>query len=325
MLCYAQHLTQFSFLLGGSYAQRQAKELESHEHVLDVVTLVGCVLSLFGLLGIFLTAALVKKWRDQASTKVLLHLCLALALQLLLFGFLGHSDWSTGNWNRCVLSGAALQYSVLVIFSWMLIIAFLQFQRYVTVIGVARPQHYILISALVAWLLPLLPTLSVVLINAKSYQPSQHQLSTHTHGALCYPSGYGLAWGVVLPIAVITIANSGMMLCILYSIYRALNPRRQLIVQQLRLSVLLFFLLGLTWIFGLCSYLHLGIVFSYLFCLTATLQGFVLFVYFVLLNTLNRQAWLTLICPAQVRRDVPRRTTELRSMSTSSTSIGKRT
>lgn len=317
MLCYAQHLTQFSFLIGGSYAQWQSKQLESHEHLLDVLTLVGCALSLFGLLGIFLTAVLVKKWRDQASTKVLLHLCLALAVHLLLFGFLGHSDWSAKNWNRCVLSGAALQYSVLVIFSWMLIIAFLQFQRYVTVIGVARPQHYILISALVAWLLPLLPTLMVALLNAKSYQPSQHS-------GLCYPSGYGLAWGVVLPIALITVANSMMMLCIVYSIYRALNPRRQLIVQQLRLSVLLFFLLGLTWIFGLCSYLHLGIVFSYLFCLTATLQGFVLFVYFVLLNSLNRQAWLALICRAQVRMDMPRRTTELRSMSTSSTSITKR-
>lgn len=324
VLCQAQHLTQFSFLIGGSYAQWQSEELAPHEQLLDVVTLVGCGLSLFGLLGIFLTAALVKKWRDQTSTKVLLHLCLALALQLLLFGFLSQGELSLQeNWNRCLLSGAALQYSVLVIFSWMLIIACLQFQRYVTVIGVARPQHYILLSALVAWLLPLLPTLSVVLLNPESYKPAEHQLNTRS--ALCYPSGYGLAWGVVLPIALVTIANCGMLLCIVYSIYRALNPRRQLIVQQLRLSVLLFFLLGLTWIFGLCSYLHLGIEFSYLFCLTATLQGFVLFVYFVLLNTLNRRAWLTLICPAHMRMDAPRRTTELRSMSTSSTSIAKRT
>lgn len=320
VLCQAQHLTQFSFLIGGSYAQWQSEELAPHEQLLDVVTLLGCSLSLFGLLGIFLTAALVKKWRDQASTKVLLHLCLALALQLLLFGLLSQGELSLQeNWNLCLLSGAALQYSVLVIFSWMLIIACLQFQRYVTVIGVARPQHYILLSALVAWLLPLLPTLSVVLLQPESYRPSD------TRSALCYPSGTGLAWGVVLPIALVTIANCVMMLCIVYSIYRALNPRRQLIVQQLRLSVLLFFLLGLTWIFGLCSYLHLGIVFSYLFCLTATLQGFVLFVYFVLLNTLNRRAWLALICPAHVGMDVPRRTTELRSMSTSSTSIGKRT
>ncbi|KAH8407079.1 hypothetical protein KR222_005688, partial [Zaprionus bogoriensis] len=328
VLCRAQHLTQFSFLIGGSYAQSADEQLQPHEQLLDVVTLVGCGLSLFGLLCIFLTAALVKKWRDQASTKVLLHLCLALALQLLLFGFLSQSDWSQAldldeSWNRCLLSGAALQYSVLVIFSWMLIIAFLQFQRYVTVIGVARPQHYILISALFAWSLPLLPTLSVVLFAAESFRPSQYQ--QHTSSALCYPSGYGLALGVVLPIALITVANSLMMLCIVYSIYRALNPRRQLIVQQLRLSVLLFFLLGLTWIFGLCSYLQLGIVFSYLFCLTATLQGFVLFVYFVLLNTLNRRAWLTLICPAQRKMDVPRRPTELRSMSTTSTSFATRT
>ncbi|KAL7729298.1 hypothetical protein ACLKA6_008877 [Drosophila palustris] len=330
VLCQAHHLTQFSFLIGGSYAQLEAEDvqLEAHEHLLDIVTFVGCGLSLFGLLGIFLTAALVKKWRDQASTKVLLHLCLALTLQLVLFGFLSGGDWSEQitlghNWSICLISGAALQYSVLVIFSWMLIIAFLQFQRYVTVIGVARPRHYILISATVAWTLPLLPTFLVVLLDDESFRPSENQLNSQTSTAVCYPSGYGLALGVVLPIALITVANSFMMICIVYSIYQAFNPRRQLIVQQLRLSVLLFFLLGLTWIFGLCSYLHLGVIFSYLFCLTATLQGFVLFVYFVLLNTANRRAWLTLVCPTQSKMDVPRRSTELRSMSTSSTSFSK--
>ncbi|XP_034486418.1 adhesion G-protein coupled receptor G2-like isoform X2 [Drosophila innubila] len=331
VLCQAQHLTQFSFLIGGSYWQQEQQDdvqLQSHEQLLDMLTLVGCGLSLFGLLGIFLTAALVKKWRDQASTKVLLHLCLALSLQLSLFGVLSVDDWTAQisleqDWNRCLISGAALQYSVLVIFSWMLIIAFLQFQRYVTVIGVARPQHYILISAIVAWTLPLLPTLLVVLLDDKSYKPTEYQLNSHT--AMCYPSGYGLAFGVVLPIALITIVNCFMMICIVYSIYQALNPRRQLIVQQLRLSVLLFFLLGLSWIFGLCSYLHLGIIFSYLFCLTATLQGFVLFVYFVLLNTANRHAWLKLFCPNQMRMDVPRRSTELKSMTTSSTNFSRRT
>ncbi|TDG52314.1 hypothetical protein AWZ03_001144 [Drosophila navojoa] len=327
VLCEAQHLTQFSFLIGGSFTQHSAEASDvlleaAHEQLLDLITQVGCGLSLFGLLFIFLTAALVEKWRSQASTKVLLHLCLALALQLLLFGYLGAEQLHLKqSWNRCLISGAALQYSVLVIFSWMLIIAFLQFQRYVTVIGVARPSHYILISALVAWTLPLLPTFLVVLLDADSFQPSQHQLKGNA--ALCYPSGYGLALGVVLPIGLVTFANAFMMLCIIYSIHRALNPRRQLIIQQLRLSVLLFFLLGLTWIFGLCSYMRLGIIFSYLFCLSATLQGFVLFVYFVLLNASNRHAWLSLICSRQMKINMPN--AERQSMSTSSSNTSRRT
>jgi len=184
----------------------------------------------------------------------------------------------------------------------------------------AQLPRVMLMRHLLAWLKVL--TWLVVLIDDTSYKPSEYQLNSHT--ALCYPSGYGLALGVVLPIALITIVNSFMMICIVYSIYQALNPRRQLIIQQLRLSVLLFFLLGLTWIFGLCSYLHLGIIFSYLFCLTATLQGFVLFVYFVLLNSVNRRAWMTLICPNQMKMDVPRRTTELRSMTTSSINFSQR-
>ncbi|ALC48031.1 CG11318 [Drosophila busckii] len=326
VLCHAQHLTQFSFLVGGSYAQLAETELAAkllwHEQLLDTITYVGCGLSLFGLLGIFLTAVLVKQWRSQASTKVLLHLCLALSFQLLLFGVLGNNNWSDSNWQRCLFLGAALQYSVLVIFHWMLIIAYLQFQRYVTVIGVARPQHYILYSALVAWILPFFPTLLVVIFDADSFKPSAHQFKTLAT-ALCYPSGYSLALGVLLPVALIIIANAFMLLSILYSVYRVLHPRRQHIIQQMRLSVLLFFLLGLSWIFGLCTYMQLGLIFSYLFCLTATLQGFVLFVYFVLLSAANRHAWLTFLCPIQMKMNVPQRHTELQSMSSLTTSVSK--
>ncbi|KAH8293486.1 hypothetical protein KR054_000900, partial [Drosophila jambulina] len=334
--CHTQHLTQFAFLVGGSYRTNDLGEeiliTPLNERVLDIISIVGCSMSLLGIFGIFLTAALFKSWRSQASTKVLLHLCLAMCLQMVLFVFLNTDDISeqlvvNGDTKRCVALGAAMQYSILVLFSWMLIIAFLQFQRYVTVIGIERPSHYILKAAIVAWTLPLIPTLLVALIDPDSYLPSAAQLSTDT--GICYPSGYGLTFGVVLPVTLITVANLVIFVYVFYSISHSLNQsihksERKMVVKQIKLSIMLFFLLGLTWIFGIFAFMQAGVAFSYLFCITATMQGFVMFVYFVLLDAANRRAWVGLICPTRMKMDVQKRTTELQSMTTSSTNYMSR-
>lgn len=335
VVCQTRHLTQFSYLVGGSYRSNDLGDevlvTPINERVLDIISIVGCCLSLFGVLGIFLTALLFKSWRSQASTKVLMHLCLAMMLQMVLFVFINTDDISEqlvvhGDNVRCVLLGAAMQYTILVLFCWMLIIAFLQFQRYVTVIGVERPRRYILKAALVAWLLPLLPTLLVACIDPESYVPTAEQLATDT--GICYPSGYGLTFGIVLPVTLITVANLVIFAYVFYSISHSLSQsiqraERKLVHKQIRLSVLLFFLLGLSWIFGIFAYMQAGVAFSYLFCLTATLQGFVLFIYFVLLDEVNRRAWIGLLCPTKMKMDVQKRTTELQSMTTSSTNYSR--
>ncbi|XP_068156989.1 adhesion G-protein coupled receptor G2-like [Drosophila tropicalis] len=295
IVCYAHHLTQFSFLLGASQKNVNLGSESLHYKILDYITIIGCFLSLIGLLGIFVMASLFRKFRESASTKVLLHLCAALTLQMLLFVILNIDEWTQNlsNFNGCLFLGALLHYSVLVVFIWMLIIAFLQYQRYVTVLGAQRPQRYILISSFVAWILPFLAVLSLVLVSPSLYKP-------HENGSLvtiCYPSGKYLLYSVILPIIVITFANGWMVGCIIYSIHgtASLSVKRQRIFQELKLFVLLFFLLGLTWIFGICNYMQFGITFSYLFCLTATLQGFVLFIYFCIINKTNRKLWLSLI------------------------------
>jgi hypothetical protein len=57
---------------------------------------------------------------------------------------------------------------------------------------------------------------------------------------------------------------------------------------QWRLAILLFFMLGLTWTFVFLSELDFGEVFIYVFCIMATLQGFVMFLFFILFNTNTR-------------------------------------
>ncbi|KAH8383715.1 hypothetical protein KR009_010188 [Drosophila setifemur] len=319
ILCHADHLTQFTFLLGvampqtGLETQEEAKEDSMY---LDVITNVGVTLSLMGISAIFLTAALFKGFRNLASTKILLNFCLALVLQLLLFvivsqgSILEQLNPNPLTFDECLIMGALMQYLLLVVFSWMLIIGFLQYKRYVKVLGVGHPEHYILISAIVAWTLPLIPTLLVVFLDPSSYRPRDSAQETPI---LCYPSGYGLTLGVILPIGLVTVTNALIVGYISFSIYKALI-RRRLVMEQLRLFVLLFFLLGITWIFGLCSVFNFGIVFSYLFCITATMQGFVLFVFFVIFNKDNRRSWLGLCC--HLRKKSGQETIEMPTEST---------
>ncbi|EDX15092.1 GD16589 [Drosophila simulans] len=303
ILCHADHLTQFTFLLGVSKMQTGVDTNEEDDHSLDVITNVGLTLSLLGLLMIFITAAVFKSFRTLASTKILLNLCAALGLQLLFFLILSQShlleQLEQSESVRCTLVGAVMQYLLLVVFSWMFIIGFLQYQRYVRVIGVNHPRHYILMSAVAAWSLPLIPTLLVVFLEPGSYRPNN---SSMDYPILCYPSGYGLSLGVILPIGVITVANAILVGYISWSVYTALF-KRDLIFKQLGLFVLLFFLLGITWIFGLCTYFDFGRIFAYLFCLTATLQGFVLFLYFIVFNKENQRAWLGLCCNSSKKRN----------------------
>ncbi|XP_034472002.1 adhesion G-protein coupled receptor G4-like [Drosophila innubila] len=307
VVCYTTHLTQFAFLVGGSFKQRRGRiddqDMEksfSYESRLDDVSAVGCGLSLFGLLVIWLTAMLSKNWRSQRTTKLLLNLSLALWLLFVLLLIVYVNEWV---WRfsfiqdhaECIALGALLQYSVLLLFMWMLLIGYRQYQLFVTVFAVGS-QHMVLRMATIAGLMPLIPTLLLLFIDSSSYTPLKDEGDI---GTLCYPSGRGLVYGVLLPIGLVLIANVYMFGRIFYSISHMQNRNCQLLLEQYRRFVLLFFLLGLTWIFGIFSYLELGLVFNFIFCVTASIQGFILFVYFVVLDKVPRDAWLHLLIGKQ--------------------------
>lgn len=302
VLCACSHLTHFAYLVMGTYFHTISGDddviiTDIHQDALDLITLLGCSLSLIGIGGIVVTALIFPTWREKAGSKVLLHLSAAIALQMILICFVNTevrslSFFLNQQWYSCVSMGALLHYSVLVAFTWMLITAYLQFIRYVRVIGHVRSSRFFLKSFLFGWGAPLVPVFLVVCIDPNSYIPDLERLGQ----GICYPMGYGLYFGVILPMGLIVLANLVIFLLVIYNVIRGPDGKlrsteRDLTLAQLRLTVLLFFLLGLTWIFGFCASTQAGLVFSYLFCLTATMQGFVLFLYFIILDPITRKLW----------------------------------
>ena len=300
-LCGCSHMTHFAYLIMGTYIHDISGEdviitkYNEHTRALNTITLLGSSLSILGIVGIFVTAAVFKIWREKASTKVLLQLSLAILLQMILFSFFStekhtYTIDTVSETTACIALGSSLHYSVLVTFSWMLITAFLQFKRYVIVLGNLKPERFFLKSFIVGWGMPLIPIAIVLIIDPNLYIPE-------TFG-ICYPQGYAFYFSVLLPVGLIVVANLIVFVFVIYNIikvgWQSDNLRKSehnMALSQLRVSIFLFFLLGLTWIFGLLASSQTTILFSYLFCLTATIQGFVLFLYFIVMDPITRKLW----------------------------------
>lgn len=296
VMCGCTHLTHFAYLLRGNSSQFEG----IHLRTLQGITVLGCTLSLIGIMGIYITAIQFRSWRSKTSTKYLLQLSTAIAFQMILLAFVNTAPMTqllllTNNEHWCIFIGVLLHYFVLAMFFWMLIIAYLQFVRYVIVFNHVKTPRFLLKSSLLGWTLPMIPVLLVVSVDSDTYIPDLY----FSESQICYPSGYSLYFGILLPIGVIVGANLVIFILVNYNLLRGTNAvckagDRNTKLSQLRLSIFLFFLLGLTWIFGLMStaFAETSIVFSYLFCLTSTLQGFVMFLYFVILDPVARNLWI---------------------------------
>lgn len=300
-LCGCSHLTHFAYLIMGEYIHdiQPGSDViitKFHSRALNTITLLGTALSGLGIIGIFITAICFRAWREKASTKVLLQLSFAIALQMILFSFFStekHTyNLDTDSERRsCIATGASLHYSVLVTFSWMLITAFLQFKRYVIVLGNLKPERFFLKSSIVGWGMPLIPIAIVLVIDPGLYIPEKY--------FICYPQGLAFYFSVLLPVGLIVIANLVIFIFVLYNILQSgssnagslRKSEHNMTLSQLRVSIFLFFLLGLTWIFGLLASSQTTVLFSYLFCLTATMQGFILFLYFIVMDPITRNLW----------------------------------
>jgi hypothetical protein len=280
--CEFWHTTHFALLL------LDEDQYQNESSVLDTLTIVNCSISLFGLCGVILTAILFKKWRMNTGNQILLNFVGVVILQIGMFYISEFVYQDSDDYLACVTIGAILHYAMVSEFCWMLIIALLQFKRFVVVLG-GVPSRILLKVCFCGWILPVVPVVCLLVFDKESY--------VQARVGLCYPSGLGLYLAVWLPISIIITVNFIIFVCILYSV---VCRRCEQVASgcdnedkyHRRLAVLLFFLLGLTWTFGFLAELAFGEVFVYLFCFTATLQGYVIFLFFILFNQNTRHLYL---------------------------------
>lgn len=292
--CRCDHLTHFAEIL----VPRQVFS-QKNEDVLEVLSIIGCCLSIFGLVMVALTAAMFRSWRRDFSNKIWLQLCVAIfflviCFLVIVFAKFDHYD------IPCMLVGIALHYSLLASFCWMLVAAVLSYRRLV-IVFTRDASHKLLRASAFSWGAPFAIIGVLLSVDPHSYAGRFEEKTPS--GAFCYPSGLGMWLAVYAPIAAMLLANWILFALIVRSVFASRRIQRHGDTNEaLRcasVSCLLVFLFGLPWIFGLFAY---NVVAAYFFTLTATFQGFVLFLFFVLGNKKTRDLWLNKLKIKQTRK-----------------------
>ncbi|XP_018326590.1 uncharacterized protein LOC108737907 [Agrilus planipennis] len=291
--CIYSHLTHFALLV--SNVPLLVNEDDNVTYVilepeknkeLEIITLLGCVLSFCGILGIYLTAVLFSSWRRKTGNKILLQLSNATLLILAGLYLLDTANLQNTVW--CTILGILLHYAILAKFSWMLVSALMQLYRFVKVIG-PMPSHIFLKSLIVGWVLPLIPVVVATTVKFEAYGTE-----------MCYPRNETLYFGVLLPILLILLVNVYVFVAVMNNIRKShakfSHVSKDMLRRELYLAILLSFLLGIPWLFGLMievSYFSnfLQTLFEYLFCIFASIEGFVLFFFYILLDSATRKMW----------------------------------
>lgn len=292
--CRCDHLTHFAEVL-----VPRTDFSEGSETALEVLSIIGCCLSILGLLLVGLTALVFRSWRRDFSNKIWLQLCasiLVLSVAFLAITFAKFQEYSIG----CMVLGVLLHYAVLASFCWMVVAGVVSYRRLVKVFA-RDGTHKLLRAAVFAWGAP--AAVVGVLLAASPLAYSGAFDSSHETVSFCYPSGLALWLAVYAPIALMVLANWTLFILIVRSVFASRRIQRHgdsnEALRCASVSCLLVFLFGLPWIFGLFAF---NVVAAYFFTILASFQGFVLFLFFVLGNKKTRDLWLNKLKIKQTRK-----------------------
>lgn len=308
--CQCNHTTNFAVLMSFKKDYKYPKSL-------DVLSNIGCALSIAGLAITILFQILTRKIRKTSVTWVLVSLCISMLIFNLLFVFgiensnknLKTSDSNIDanpNENKipetdtietpnpsCTAIAALLHYFLLGTFTWNGLSAT---QLYFLLIRTMKPlpRHFIVIISLVGWGVPaIIVGVTIGIIYALSGNKSYWELD-YRQEEICWlaiPKNNDFArspllWSFIMPVTIILITNIAIFVIItvkvLWKNNQNLTSTKKVSSLKKVLSTLsIAVVFGVTWIFAYAMLINnddIRIVFSYIFCLFNTTQGLQIFI-----------------------------------------------
>ncbi|XP_051920032.1 adhesion G-protein coupled receptor G5-like [Hippocampus zosterae] len=278
--CSCDHLTYFGILLVS------APLSDADEAVLSYLSLIGCTLSLISLVITLLLFIAKRKLREDVSMKV--HANLAVALILLNAHFLSSRAAALSPDGICFYVALALHYSLLTTFSWMALESFHLYLLLVRVFNIYI-RRYMLKLGLAGWGLPAAIVILAVFVKPDAYGRVALDAADPESTQICYLLDGTLKMVSTLGVFSVVFAFNFTMLVVTVQRLTGL-PHSKRIGQGERgrakqnISTLLGVstLLGITWGLVFFSFGHLSTAGLYLFCILNSLQGFFIFLWFVL-------------------------------------------
>ncbi|XP_065058390.1 adhesion G-protein coupled receptor D1-like isoform X2 [Rhopilema esculentum] len=264
-VCRCNHLTDFAVLFRVSKTKKISVE---HRQALQIVSLVGCFISAVCLLITVLVFLILRKL--LRSTRNLIHLNLAVGLLFanLLFMISGKVVSSK---YACLAVSISLFYFFLAAFFLML------GEGIYIWIMVAKAFSQNLkawMYMLIGWGLPLV-------IVGVSFGIFRLNMVAENFCWLSVQSG--AIWAFVGPVILVISVNLCIIVKALCTAVEHHSDGHSLKVSG-RLALVLMPILGLTWLFGIFTMNEQTVVFEYLFTIFNSLQGFFIFVCYIILN-----------------------------------------
>ncbi|XP_033946176.1 adhesion G protein-coupled receptor D2 isoform X3 [Pseudochaenichthys georgianus] len=282
-VCYCNHTTNFALLLQVYEAQRSPE----NEKALQVLTFIGCGVSLCGLLFTFILFIAVGVPKSDRTT-VHKNLIAALSVAELL---LMCSDWASANEAACFMVTALLHLFFMASFSWMLVEGLLLWSKVVSV-NISEDRRMKLYY-IIGWGLPVLIVGVTLAVSVDEYKAEDHcwlNVKTDTIWAFVGPVVFVLAVNAVVlcRVVMVTVSSARRRAKMLSPSSASKMQTFDLTWAVTRPVLILLPVLGLTWLCGVL--VHLSVVVAYVFIALNALQGLYIFLVYAVYNTEVRNA-----------------------------------
>ncbi|KAK3540124.1 hypothetical protein QTP70_026453 [Hemibagrus guttatus] len=276
--CYCNHTTNFALLLQIYEVQRTPED----ERALQILSFVGCGVSLCGLIFTFILFIAVSVPKsDRTTVHKNLIVALAAAQFLLIFSY-----WASANQDLCLMVTALLHLFFLASFCWMLVEGLLLWSKVVSV-NISEDRRMRFYYAL-GWGLPVVIVSVTLTVSLKKYKAAQDcWLNTESD----------IIWAFVGPVLFVLTVNTVVLCRVVMVTVSSARRRAKMLAPSsaskskpldltwaaTRPVLILMPVLGLTWLCGVL--VHLSVVLAYLFVALNAFQGLYIFLVYAVYNS----------------------------------------
>ncbi|KAM7449252.1 hypothetical protein ABFA07_002809 [Porites harrisoni] len=281
VVCTCNHLTNFAILID----IKPQKIPEKHQKALTFITYIGLGISLLG--ETITIVAYMLLLCSNSDQQIHVHMNLVATLAMAQVIFLAGIDTSQ-NQVLCLTVAALLHYFCLSAFCWMLIEGIM---LYLLIIEVYNNELNLRLCYSFSFGIPGL-LVGVTLLIAQLGKEGIYQYKASRWCWLSTENYY--IWSFAAPVILITTINAIVFCGVVKEMVTMPSTRSRkfhAIKTTVKACIVLFPLLGVTWLFGLLSLSKAGLVSQYVFTVLNTLQGLLIFLLHCIRNSEIRAVW----------------------------------
>nr|XP_022910829.1 uncharacterized protein LOC111421864 [Onthophagus taurus] len=274
--CKTNHLTRFSLLIVSHDI------IDEHKIPFFFMAFwtLESIVSFVGVCTILIMACIMPKvWRVKRRKTI--HLSISIALEILVLWIAEFFPGLTQG-VPCIILGVTIHYIVLVKNILMYLIAKVEYDKFMSALenSTKRNPCFSYSDIFTVWIIPA-GVIAIAIVSSKELY--------EVEANMCTPKGALFIYFELAPVTILMLINMSIYVIIVIKLAFIESKNDLHSKRQLLQAILLWFMFGICWIFGvLCNMLKSGdfrTVFYYIHGFIAPLQGIVIYIFSVLLVT----------------------------------------